>query len=92
MPRLLPRILFVSPLYLPPPRQPDTATPPLAKLKWLQAKFSQPAQGATVAAAKLMTWLGKATCGMWKTNGQGAMEPLWRLHNSLNRSPGWGPG
>ena len=35
-----------------------------------------------------MTWLGKATCGMWKTNGQGAMEPLWRLHNSLNRSPG----
>ena len=34
-----------------------------------------------------MTWLGGATCGMDKINGQGAMVPLWYLHNWLNRSP-----
>ena len=44
-------------------------------------------EDATFTPAKLMTWLGSATCGTDKINGHGAMVPLWFVHNSLNRSP-----
>ena len=49
-------------------------------------RFISAGQDATLAPALLMTWVGKATCGPEKINGQGALVPLWLVHNSLNRN------